>query len=202
MVLANMKMPCACCECPLNFWNQCNVLRFQARGGHIENPGERLPDCPLIDLGGVVPMEYVPEAKEAAIKSIMKWRGPGTLLYNVHKPEVDGNGFPLSEGERNSQYNQRVIPDYEKQIYQKAQSTCGDLTEVVVAMEEMAELIKELCKALRGKGNRDNIVEEMADVLIGTGQMLTLFDAEAETLVAKENKLKRLVQRLHDDGTA
>ena len=44
---------------------------------------------------------------------------------------------------------------------------CRDSSEqMVVAVEEMAELSKELIKAIRGKGNIKNILEEYTDVTI------------------------------------
>lgn len=57
MVFINMKMPDACCECPVNFWNSCGILEH-TKGktlGRIEHPStERLPDCPLIPLNKLV----------------------------------------------------------------------------------------------------------------------------------------------------
>lgn len=40
--------------------------------------------------------------------------------------------------------------------------------QLLIAMEELAELSQELSKQLRGKGNRVGILEEMADVAIAT----------------------------------
>ena len=48
--------------------------------------------------------------------------------------------------------------------------------QVIVAIEELSELQKELTKHLRGKGDRCYIAEEMADVLIVVEQMRELFD--------------------------
>lgn len=49
MIYIDMEMPECCCDCPINFWNNCGLIRFHhAIGGRIENPDdERLPDCPL-----------------------------------------------------------------------------------------------------------------------------------------------------------
>ena len=51
------------------------------------------------------------------------------------------------------------------ELYQKAFKKWGDL-QLIVAIEEMSELQKELCKALRGNHNLSEIVEEVADVEI------------------------------------
>ena len=42
----------------------------------------------------------------------------------------------------------------------KAIETYGGLMQTIVAIEEMAELIKELCKQLRGRENLEEIAEE------------------------------------------
>ena len=42
----------------------------------------------------------------------------------------------------------------------------GEEKQMIKAIEEMSELQKELCKTLIGKGNRDSLVEEIADVQI------------------------------------
>ena len=39
----------------------------------------------------------------------------------------------------------------------------GKENQITVAVEELSELIKELCKELRGMGNPEHIAEEMAD---------------------------------------
>ena len=41
----------------------------------------------------------------------------------------------------------------------------GDRSQKEMLFEEMAELQKEVCKELRGKGNIQHIAEELADVL-------------------------------------
>lgn len=42
----------------------------------------------------------------------------------------------------------------------------GEEIQATVCMEECAELIQEISKAKRGKIDRDNMIEEIADVLI------------------------------------
>lgn len=41
--------------------------------------------------------------------------------------------------------------DYEKQVFRSAISKYGEINQIIVAIEEMSELIKALCKLLRGK---------------------------------------------------
>lgn len=69
--------------------------------------------------------------------------------------------------------------------------------QVVVAIEELSELQKELCKHLRGKTVIENIIEEMADVYIMLSQMQMLFkidNIEIEELI--KEKIKRTKERL------
>lgn len=69
--------------------------------------------------------------------------------------------------------------------------------QVVVAIEELSELQKELCKHLRGKTNVENITEEMADVHIMLSQMQILFKIDNATLSnAINNKVQRTKERL------
>ena len=57
------------------------------------------------------------------------------------------------------------------EVLQRALDTYGSTLQIVVMMEEMSELQKELCKYLRGKYSPANIAEEIADVEIMLEQM-------------------------------
>ena len=83
------------------------------------------------------------------------------------------------------------------ELYQKAFKKWGDL-QLVVAIEEMSELQKELCKALRGNHNLSEIVEEVADVEIMLEQIKQIFRLGISVEAVKENKLKRLEERLNN----
>ena len=67
---------------------------------------------------------------------------------------VCGYGFPLSRG-RDEPY-----------VLEKAIETFGPEHQQLVAIEEMSELQKELCKRYRGFENHEHIAEEIADVEI------------------------------------
>lgn len=85
-----------------------------------------------------------------------------------------------------------------KELYEKAFKKWGDL-QIVVAIEEMAELQKELTKALRGKPNRGNIAEEIADNEIMLEEMRQYFGLGLSVDVVKKHKLERLEERLKDE---
>lgn len=81
-------------------------------------------------------------------------------------------------------------------IYQAALDRWGADAQTLMVFEEMAELQKELCKNARGKDNRGNIAEEIADVQIMLEQMIVLHDCRAMVRTYKAAKIERLQERL------
>lgn len=82
------------------------------------------------------------------------------------------------------------------EIYRKLICKYGE-KQIVVAIEELSELAKELCKALRGNENQENIIEEIADVEIMLVQMKMYFGiTKSEIEEVKEKKLERTRERL------
>lgn len=66
----------------------------------------------------------------------------------------------------------------------------------IVAMEEMSELQKEVSKQLRGLGDRNGIIEEIADVTIVLGNITRLQGiTEDELKRAVEIKLERILAK-------
>ena len=81
-------------------------------------------------------------------------------------------------------------------IFKELIDKYGD-KQVIVAIEELSELQKELCKYLRGKGNIENITEELADVWIMINQMQMLFKIDSYDLEQKiDEKVLRTKERL------
>lgn len=67
----------------------------------------------------------------------------------------------------------------------------------VVCMEEMAELIKEVSKFIRGSGSKENLTEEMADVYICLDLLRKMYNVDPEQLQDEIYlKLCRTQQRL------
>lgn len=83
-----------------------------------------------------------------------------------------------------------------KELYRLALSTYGAQAQTMMVMEKMAELQKELCKHARGKENRAQIAEEIADVQIMLEQMELLHDCAGLVAGFKAQKLDRLEKRL------
>lgn len=66
-------------------------------------------------------------------------------------------------------------------------------SQIVMAIEEMSELTKELTKALRGYSRRGNVIEEIADVEIMLAQLKVVFSVANDELdKEKKRKLERL----------
>lgn len=86
---------------------------------------------------------------------------------------------------------------YEKEIYRQAIEKWGAELQIIMVFEEMAELQKELCKSFRGKENRVEIAEEIADVEIMLGQMKLYYGIEGGVERHKKLKLQRLEERLN-----
>ena len=83
-----------------------------------------------------------------------------------------------------------------REILENALMTYGAEAQILMVMEEMAELQKELCKNIRGKANVANIAEEIADVQIMLEQMMLLHDCRDAVDEWRRRKLERLEQRL------
>lgn len=81
-------------------------------------------------------------------------------------------------------------------VLQRALDTWGAEAQTRMMFEEMAELQKELCKWLRGLGDREHIAEEIADVEIMLDQMKLLHNCADEVKSWRLRKLGRLSARL------
>ena len=69
-----------------------------------------------------------------------------------------------------------------------------------VCMEECAELIQAISKMKRGKDNRDNLIEEVADVMICIEilkQVYGISDSEIQNYVCQ--KQNRSIERMKSD---
>lgn len=71
---------------------------------------------------------------------------------------------------------------------------------MVIAMEECAELQQAISKGIRGKLDKENLTEEIADVLICIDWVMDYFDiSEDEVDKWIEKKAERIKQRLRDN---
>jgi len=87
-------------------------------------------------------------------------------------------------------------------LYQTAFEKWGKQLQMIVAMEELAELTRAISKWLRGREDMDNLAEEVADVRIMLEQIIFLAEKENEEF-GKEvdyyyrKKLNRLKNKLY-----
>ena len=83
------------------------------------------------------------------------------------------------------------------EIYKGAINCFGGEEQVVVAIEELSECAKELCKVLRGKSNRQNLAEELADAAIMLEQMQIVLGMKKESEAWMDAKVLRLYNNIH-----
>lgn len=89
------------------------------------------------------------------------------------------------------------------EIYLKAIDKWGKQLQMVLLMEEMSELAKEVSKRIRGKPDYDHMAEEIVDVEIMLGQLkligskeYTKFDENINS--HKKRKIRRLEKLVRD----
>lgn len=80
----------------------------------------------------------------------------------------------------------------------KAIEVYGTDHQLNIVIEELSELIKEICKHKRGYLNRTNIVEEMADTYIVLKQLQMIFCVTDKELAETEKyKIDRLANTIN-----
>ena len=84
----------------------------------------------------------------------------------------------------------------EREIIRAAIDHYGVESQVVVAIEELSELQKELCKMLRGKQDTEHIAEEIADVQIMLAQLIEMLTIKNTVKRYRFFKLLRLEARM------
>ena len=82
-------------------------------------------------------------------------------------------------------------------IYEKAIARNGVLLQLIVALEELSEAQKEICKYLREEGSEEHIAEEIADATIMLEQLRIIFDVNDRVCDYMDAKVKRLAQRVN-----
>lgn len=85
------------------------------------------------------------------------------------------------------------------QIYQQAMDSWGEVSQAMMVMEEVGEMLDKMGKAHRGRlKDRMEIITELADVTIMMEQWASYFGWD-EFCAEKERKLERLKERLNKD---
>ena len=81
-------------------------------------------------------------------------------------------------------------------LYQRSVAVYGKKMQITVAIEEMSELQKALCKHIRGMNVSENVDEEMADVYIMLEQLTGIFGNAKLVEKYKCSKKARLWNRV------
>ena len=88
---------------------------------------------------------------------------------------------------------------YQRDTCENIADNYGVYNQVLIAMEEMSELTKELCKYRRFQKNIPQIAEEIADVKIMLQQLEYLFGVENLVDAQIDEKLNRQLERMKEE---
>ena len=66
--------------------------------------------------------------------------------------------------------------------YKQAIDLYGEKAQKLMAIEEMSELTKEICKDFRGKLNREHLIEEIVDVIITIDQLMMMYEISGDEI--------------------
>lgn len=84
-------------------------------------------------------------------------------------------------------------------VLKRALDTWGEEAQMLMVVEEMSELMKEVLKNInRKKNNLDQIIEETADVEIMLEQLKENYKIAEKVEAYKKDKIKVIEQRLND----
>ena len=88
-----------------------------------------------------------------------------------------------------------------EEVLYKELLSLNPIAQMIVAIEELSELQKELTKALRNKIDRVAILEEYVDVMIILEQIKILYKLNDKDInLMKKIKLDRLQERLENNN--
>ena len=90
-------------------------------------------------------------------------------------------------------------PMTEEEILRGVQHEYGAGYEMIVAIEELSELQKELCKDWRDDGDPDAIAEEIADVEIVLAHLKLIYKNAEQVAEWRREKLMRLEKALREE---
>ena len=90
----------------------------------------------------------------------------------------------------------KINYEYRKKVYQAALRKWGADLQTMMAVEEMSELTKEICKIKRGKMDLDALADEIADVTIMLEQMRMIYGLNDAVCDHMDAKILRLQSRV------
>lgn len=167
----------------------CSSPKTPCKGCPLDGSDDGLNDATVccIDLARAQAAELI-ENQQKTIEALRQVNEG--LRFNLAEAQRRGEGTPPYEAGTDG-------PDG-NEICRAALETFGKSSQVQVAIEEMSELTKELCKNGRGQENTTHIAEEIADVEIMLRQMVILFDCKETVDKYRRYKLERLAERIKE----
>lgn len=103
----------------------------------------------------------------------------------------------------NDQTANHITYEERSRVYERARQTFGEPQQIVVAIEEMSEVIKALTKWLRKDIDGDDalasIIEEVTDATIMLEQIRIIFNINDAVCDAMDSKIHRLESRIAEE---
>lgn len=93
----------------------------------------------------------------------------------------------------------KITYERRKAIYAEAVDRWGIGAQSMMAIEEMSELTKEICKISRGKADLESLADEIADVTIMLEQLRMIYALNDAVCEHMDMKVQRLFDRLHKE---
>jgi len=115
------------------------------------------------------------------------------MLQASFNPGKSEGGAAMSAEE----FRVDLLEDWPLGLYQDATDAWGKDAQITLAQEELAELNVELARYFRGRNDTEDVVDEIADVLIAANQLALIFGKE-KTEERVEYKLRRLRGRVDE----
>ena len=95
----------------------------------------------------------------------------------------------------------RIDHEARRAVYDRAIMQYGTMLQAIVALEELSEAQKEICKCLRGKASVNHLAEEVADAAIMLEQISMIYEIEDSVRSHIDAKVQRLADNLERDSS-
>lgn len=86
----------------------------------------------------------------------------------------------------------KIPYEQREKVYTNALIHFGERVQMVMALEELSECQKEICKKMRGYANEEHLAEEIADATIMLEQMRLFFGLNELVCEKMDKKIQRL----------
>lgn len=116
-------------------------------------------------------------------------------VYEKEKPEELKAATEPPEGNK-------IGYDKREQVYARAFAEWGVDEPLIIAINEMSDLTKELCKFFHGRMDRREIAEKTADVTIAMERLRRVLSINDDVCYCMDWKILRLAERLGMDARA